>query len=310
MSGPSTGSGSVGPSTGSGRELVLSAGRAAAGDFDLVVTPESAGWGYSSLRVLTLASGGSRQIDTGGAEMFVVPLQGSVDVSLDGETLTLEGRPSVFAGPTDLAYLPIDSTVTLTSAGGGRFALAGARTTVKLPFRYGPRADVPVELRGAGQCSREVRNFGTVEAFETGAVIACEVITPGGNWSSYPAHKHDVAGEHESELEEIYYFEIADGPGDEPGFGYHRTSSSPAGEIDILTEVHDRDTVLVPFGWHGPCMAAPGFDMYYLNVMAGPAAERAWLISDHPDHAWVRATWADQAIDPRLTGDAAEKETD
>ena len=61
-----------------------------------------------------------------------------------------------------------------------------------------------------------------------------------------------------------------------------------------------KDTVLVPYGWHGPCVAAPGFDMYYLNVMAGPGAERAWKISDHPDQAWVRSTWETQDIDPRL----------
>ena len=67
-----------------------------------------------------------------------------------------------------------------------------------------------------------------------------------------------------------------------------RTSSSPGKDIEVLEEVHDRDTVLVPYGWHGPCVAAPGFDMYYLNVMAGPGAERAWKISDHPDQAWVR----------------------
>ncbi len=280
--------------------LHLLAGADTADGFDLVVTPESADWGYSSLRVLTLSPGADRVLDTGAEEMFVVPLQGSVDVALGEGQFSLDGRSDVFAGPTDIAYLPIDSTITLTSAGGGRFALAGARTGAKLPFRYGSKSDVPVELRGAGQCSRQVRNFGTVEAFETGAIIACEVITPGGNWSSYPAHKHDQQTETESELEEIYYFEIAAGPDGQPGFGFHRTSSSAAGEIDILAEVHDRDTVLVPYGWHGPCTAAPGFDMYYLNVMAGPADERAWLISDHPDQAWVRASWANQQVDPRL----------
>ncbi|MBA3529469.1 MAG: 5-deoxy-glucuronate isomerase, partial [Propionibacteriaceae bacterium] len=82
--------------------------------------------------------------------------------------------------------------------------------------------------------------------------------------------------------------------------------SSPARHIDILAEVHDRDTVLVPYGWHGPCVAAPGYDMYYLNVMAGPprsesgGLDRAWLISDHPDQGWVRQSWAQQEIDPRL----------
>jgi 5-deoxy-glucuronate isomerase len=162
-----------------------------------------------------------------------------------------------------------------------------------------------VELRGAGQSSRQVRNFGTPESLAAGSIIACEVITPGGNWSSYPAHKHDEATEHESELEEIYYFEIAAGPNGEPGLGFMRTSSSPGHDIDLCEEVHDRDTVLVPYGWHGPCVAAPGYDMYYLNVMAGPpdphGGERAWKISDHPDQTWVRGTWADQPVDPRLT---------
>ena len=282
-------------------DLFLPAGSANADGYDVVVTPESAGWGHTSLRVLNLAEGESRTVDSGPDELFVVPLQGSATVELDGEIIGLEGRADVFSGPTDLAYVPVGSRVRVESIAGGRFALAGARTDKVLPFRYGPRAEVPVELRGAGECSREVRNFGMVDTFEAGAVLACEVVTPGGNWSSYPAHKHDEHTATESELEEIYYFEIAAGPDGQPGFGYHRTSSSPAGAVDVLAEVRDRDTALVPYGWHGPCMAAPGFDMYYLNVMAGPGEERAWMISDHPDQRWVRDTWADQAVDPRLT---------
>jgi 5-deoxy-glucuronate isomerase len=233
--------------------------------------------------------------------VFVVPLEGGASVELGGRRYDLGGRVDVFAGPTDIAYLPIASQVQIASPDGGRFALAGARTDRRLPFRYGPRSEVPVELRGAGACSREVRNFGMVDTFEAGALLACEVLTPAGNWSSYPAHKHDEHTDTETELEEIYYFEIADGPGGQPGFGYHRTSSSAAGHVEVLEEVRDRDTVLVPHGWHGPCMAAPGFDMYYLNVMAGPGDERAWRISDHPDQGWVRDTWADQDVDPRLT---------
>jgi 5-deoxy-glucuronate isomerase len=207
----------------------------------------------------------------------------------------------VFAGPTDVAYLAPGSSAELYSEAGGRFALCGARTDSGAESRYLAAEAVPVELRGAGQSSRQVRNFGTPDTLPASKIIACEVITPAGNWSSYPAHKHDESSETESELEEIYYFEIAAGPDAQPGFGFMRTSSSPGHEIDLLEEVHDRDLVLVPYGWHGPCVAAPGFDMYYLNVMAGPGAERAWKISDHPDHAWVRGTWADQEPDPRLT---------
>jgi 5-deoxy-glucuronate isomerase len=283
-------------------DLVLPAGAARTADYDLEVTPESAGWAFTSLRVLSLDSGGAHDLETGPDEVLVVPLSGAVSVRLGDEQISLAGRANVFAGPTDFAYLPVGSTARLSSADGGRFALAGARTDRALPFRHGPAEDVPVEVRGAGRSTRLVRNFATVGAFETGAVIACEVVTPGGNWSSYPAHKHDEASAHESELEEIYYFEIEPGPAGQPGFGHHRTSSSPRGEIDVLVEVHDRDTALVPFGWHGPCVAAPGHDMYYLNVMAGPSDERAWLISDHPDQAWVRETWDDQLPDPRVEG--------
>jgi 5-deoxy-glucuronate isomerase len=277
------------------------AGTAARHGYDLEITPTTAGWGHSSLRTLTLAPGAGHVLATGDEEMMVVPLAGpgGVSVECDGVTSELTGRADVFAGPTDVAYLPIGSHVVLTSGAGCRLALTGARTGVALPFRTVPVADVPVELRGAGQASRQVRNFGAADVFEAGNLIAVEVITPGGNWSSYPAHKHDEASAHESVLEEIYYYEIAAGPHGEPGLGFHRTSASDAGAIDVLAEVHDRDTVLVPHGWHGPCTAAPGHDMYYLNVMAGPG-ERAWKITDHPDQAWVRATWADQPVDPRL----------
>lgn len=255
---------------------------------------------YTSLGVIALGSGEQTFVRTGGEEMILVPLAGSASVSCDDETYHLTGRESVFAGPADFCYLPIGRTVTVRSGDGIRFALCGARTDQELPFRYGAADDVPVELRGAGQASRLVRNFGTVGAFETAKLIACEVITPDGNWSSYPAHKHDHASETESELEELYYFEIAAGPDGQPGFGYMQTTASDDRPIDLLEEVRQGSIVEVPYGWHGPCVAAPGFQMYYLNAMAGPGDERAWLITDHPEHAFVRASWQAQDIDPRL----------
>ena len=283
-------------------EFYLAAGAAARDGYEVEVTPESAGWGYSSLRIVAIPAGETVQLDTAGEEVIVVPLSGSLAIETEGaEFCSLVGRENVFAGPTDVAYLAPGSSAELYSEAGGRFALCGARTDSGAESRYLAAEAVPVELRGAGQSSRQVRNFGTPDTLPASKIIACEVITPAGNWSSYPAHKHDETSDTESELEEIYYFEIAAGPDGQPGFGFMRTSSSPGHEIDLLEEVHDRDLVLVPYGWHGPCVAAPGFDMYYLNVMAGPGAERAWKISDHPDHAWVRGTWADQEPDPRLT---------
>jgi 5-deoxy-glucuronate isomerase len=279
---------------------LLRSGSAGSAPYELDVTPESASWGYSSLKIISLEPHASHRFDTGPDEVIVLPLSGSVTVEVDQAHSELEGRVSVFDGPTDVVYVGSGKSVSLRSAGGGRFALCGARTESVLPLRYLAASQVPVELRGAGQSSRQVRNFGTPGSLEAAKIIACEVITPAGNWSSYPAHKHDETSEVESELEEIYYFEIAAGPGGQPGFGFMRTSSSPGREIELLEEIHDRDTVLVPYGWHGPCVAAPGYDMYYLNVMAGPGADRVWKISDHPDQAWVRSAWQTQSIDPRL----------
>jgi 5-deoxy-glucuronate isomerase len=282
------------------RSLHLPAGTAAAGPYALEVTPESAGWGYSSLRVLELDAGGAQTIDTGPDEVLVVPLAGGVTVECDGETIEVTGRSGVFAGPTDFAYLPLGSTAHLRSRDGGRFALCGARARRRLPVRYGPAADVPVELRGAGRCSRQVNNFATAGVFEADSLIACEVITPGGNWSSYPPHKHDETSDVESELEEIYYYEVSPGPEGQPGLAYQRVYGTPERPIEVLAEIRDRDVVLIPHGWHGPSIAAPGHDLYYLNVMAGPGDERAWRIVDDPAHAWIRSTWESEDVDARL----------
>ncbi|MCZ4588506.1 5-deoxy-glucuronate isomerase [Rhodococcus opacus] len=280
-------------------------GSAATGPFDLEITPESAGWTESSLRVLTLAPGGSAELASGDDEIIVVPLAGSAAVSSEGTEFALTGRRSVFDGPSDFAYVGPDSAYTVTSATGGRFALCGARARQKFPFRYVPAADISVELRGAGNCSRQVHNFGTADRFEADSIIACEVVTPGGNWSSYPSHKHDENRDVESQLEEIYYFEIAEANSTAvdfggTGFGYHRVYGTPERPIEVLEEVRSGDVVLVPHGYHGPSIAAPGHHMYYLNVMAGPGEDRAWNICDDPAHTWLRGSWEHQTVDPRL----------
>ena len=270
--------------------------RSATPPYTVDVTPESAGWTESSLKVLELES--PLTLDTGDTEVMVLPLAGQGSVEVDGETFELSPRASVFDGPADMVYVGTGQTYTL--AGEGRFAICGARARRNLPNRRVVAHDVSVELRGAGNCSRQVHNFGTAGVFEADSLIACEVITPGGNWSSYPAHKHDEESPVESQLEEIYYFEIASGPGNSAGFGYHRVYGTPDRPIDVLEEVRSGDVVLVPHGYHGPSIAAPGFDMYYLNVMAGPGQERAWKIVFDPHQDWLRDTWEHQDVDPRL----------
>ncbi len=283
--------------------------RGEAGDdtFSLVITPENAGWGYSSMRILELAAGGSATFGTGEDEMCVLPLSGGcvvecVDADGTRERFEITGRAGVFTRVTDFAYVPRDAEVTVSSAGGGRFALPGARANRRLPARYGPAEEVQVEFRGAGQSSRQVNNFCTPTTFEADNMMAVEVLTPSSNWSSYPPHKHDEERDGESQLEEVYYFEVEPGHSPEQaGVGFQRVyTSGPGREIDVCTEVRSGDTVLVPHGWHGPSMAAPGYHLYYLNVMAGPSPDRTWLICDDPAHAWVRGTWDEQEIDPRL----------
>ena len=285
------------------------------GQWESVVDASLPGWQHTGLRVGTLEGGAQLVLAAGDIERMLVPLAGSASVSwTQGDktgTVELSGRASVFDGPTDVLYLSSMATASIT--GSGRIAIAEAPTVNVYPTVYVAREDVPVELRGAGRSSRQVHNFGTPGALAADKLIVCEVITPAENWSSYPPHKHDEnrPGQ-ESRLEEIYYFEsaVAKGlpaPSTADPFGYMRTYSSDAGDIDILAEVRTGDVGLVPFGWHGPCVAAPGYDLYYLNVMAGPDPERAWLISDDPAHGWIRQTWEGQDLDPRLPYDTSSE---
>jgi 5-deoxy-glucuronate isomerase len=290
------------------RAYHVPAGSSPAGTFELELTQAACGWTYCSLRVLSLRAGEQASFATGPEEMLVLPLSGGCTISADGTELALAGRRSVFSRISDFAYLPRDAAVTVASATGGRFALPAALASRRLPVRYGPAEAVPIELRGAGQASRQVNNFCAPATFECDKLVAVEVLTPAGNWSSYPPHKHDRAGAGTAEavLEEIYYFEI-DERERGAGLAYQRVySSAPDRQIDVLAEVRSGDTVLVPHGYHGPSMAAPGHHLYYLNVLAGPAAQRSMAFTDDPAHAWIRASWRGQLADPRLPLTSAE----
>ena len=291
------------------------AGSTARDGWSVLVTPERAGWGFTGLRIGDVGPGERITLETGDDETVVLPLAGAGHIETAGDDIQLEGRADPFSGPTDFAYLPPDTVAVVESAGARlRFAVATARTAnpdarlAGRAIRHVAAAAVPIELRGAGPSSRLVRNFAAPAALDAERLIAVEVITPGGNWSSWPPHKHDEDRPGEAVLEEIYYYEIRGGPAG-PGLAYQRVYGAPDRPLDLLVEVRDGDVVLIPHGWHGPSMAAPGYDLYYLNVMAGPGDEREWRITDDPAHAWVRGTWAGQTVDPRLTA-AATAPTD
>lgn len=294
------------------QQWLYSRGELARDGWQTVVDSTIPGWQHTGLRVAELNVGDEIALAADPVERIIIPLGGSFEVVLgNGNSVTLTGRPSVFHGPTDVLYLPTVSSSTIRAIGAGRngtarVAVAEAPTTEAHPARHVAANEVAIELRGAGSASRQVHNFGTPGNLDAAKLIVCEVITPAANWSSYPAHKHDEQRPgHESALEEIYYFEAAPTRGSvgsavADAFGMFATYPSPNNAITITGMVGTGDVALVPYGYHGPAAAAPNYDLYYLNVMAGPGAERAWLISDDPNQAWVRESWATEAIDSRL----------
>lgn len=270
------------------------AGTLAADGDPVSLDPAGAGWEYCGLRVIAAAPGSSTGIDLDGTEAAVVPLSGACMVELDdGRRFVLTGRASVFAAVPDVMYLPPATRFSLTTGSGGEFAVATAAADRPGDPIHRSAAGIGIEVRGAGPASRQVNDLLPAGVPGPQRLIVVEVLTPAGNWSSYPPHKHDEATADEAALEEIYYFRVAG----ERGFGLHRTYTAD-GAVDETVTVGDGDVYLVHRGYHGPCVAAPGYDLYYLNVMAGP--ERRWSICFDPAHRWVMDTWAGQAPDRRL----------
>ncbi len=291
--------------------FVFRDGELAQGEWETLVNDQLPGWTHTGLRVGDLSRVSSFEITADKVERLIWPLEGegiTVNYRIAGEanftSQYLAGRQSVFHGPADLIYLSIDTQIRVT--GSGRFIIAEAPARNAYPVKFIPADTVPIFIRGAGASSRQVHNFGVPEELIADRFIVVEVIVPAGNWSGSPAHKHDtyIPGV-ESNLEEIYYFQSAVARGlREPKLsdptGFFRGYKSDEREFDVTTEVRSGDVVLIPHGWHGPVMATPGYDLYFMNVMAGPDPDRSWNITDDPTQSWIRENWKDQAVDPRL----------
>jgi 5-deoxy-glucuronate isomerase len=287
------------------------AGTLAADGWDVVVDSSIPGWQHTGLRIGTLGEDRGFHIPADDVERIVFALEGrglTLEYRLAGSSefvvQDLSGRESVFHGPTDMLYLPMETE--LRVRGDGRVAIGEAPAKELKPVQFMPADQVPIFIRGAGRETRQVHNFGVPESLDASRFIVCEVIVPSGNWSGIPPHKHDTysAGK-ESNLEEIYYFETAVARGFDAGehsdpTGYLRAYASDERPIDLSEEVRSGDVGLIPYGWHGPAAATPGSDLYFFNVMAGPDPDRSWNITDDPNHAWIRKTWESQATDPRL----------
>jgi 5-deoxy-glucuronate isomerase len=225
--------------------------------------------------VLALDAGRTARRGTEDKELCLVVVDGRARVRSEHGDWELGGRADPFSGPPAAAYLPPHTELELT--GDGEVALCWAPANGGAPARVlQPGA---VEVRGRDSFERRIHNILMADE-AADSLLVTEVLTPGGHWSSYPPHKHDRdAMPDESFLEETYYHRVVPAH----GFGLQRVYTTD-GSLDESVAVRDRDTVLVPRGYH-TVSAPPGYDLYYLNVMAGPT--RAWAIANDPDHDWM-----------------------
>lgn len=274
-------------------------GTAAGGQYRVAIDAEKAGWRYSGIHVAKLAAGGRIERPESEYEWIAVPISGQYTITVEGEEHQLNGRDNVFASGTDVLYVPRDTTATISSASGGEIAFPAAKAQRKLSTQYLAAADTPIATRGSGNMTRSAREFCMAGGIASDRLLALEVITPSGNWSGYPPHKHDTTAPDphgEVALEEIYYFRVSDAP-DGPGFAYQRVFTDDHSD-DLTEEVHSGDVMTIARGWHGPSIAPPGYDLYYLNAMAGD--ERDWRSTTEPRTRWILDCWGDLPVDPRV----------
>ena len=279
--------------------LVAHPGNSPDPDVIVRVTPELAGWEHIWFEVRRLAAGSTWSWATDGNELALVPLGGRVVVESERGRWQVGGRTNVFAGLPHALYLPRTTAFTIIAETDCEYALAWTPAhTDREPVLVQPD-DVAVEIRGGDNATRQINGL-LPPGFPCDKLVLVEVYTPGGNWSSYPPHKHDVhitnddGSIREADLEEVYFYRF-----DKPdGYAFQRIytdESSPlqqAGNpIDAVVLARENDAVLIPEGYH-PVTSAPGYTAYYLNVLAGSAQSLA--NRDDPRYAWVKDSYHGQ----------------
>ncbi|WP_413988385.1 5-deoxy-glucuronate isomerase [Labrys okinawensis] len=244
------------------------------------VTPQSAGWTYVGFEVHQLAAGASLSAQTGDNEICLVLVAGKAAIKAGDQDFGVLGeRNNPFEGAPWSVYVPAKSRYEVSAETTVELAVCAAPGTGALQARAIGPEKVGQETRGKGSNTRHVRNI-LPEWEPAESLLVVEVITPSGNWSSYPPHKHDQDNlPAESFLEETYYHRF----NPPQGYGVQRVYTDDR-SLDETMAFGDRDVVLVPKGYH-PVGAAHGYDLYYLNVMAGP--KRVWKFHNDPDHEWL-----------------------
>ena len=247
------------------------------------ITPESAGWKHVGFRAIRLATGETETVDTGTRELCLVVLTGTVDITVDGKHFPNMGtRNSVFDEVSPAAiYVPPGQSVRVTCIREAEVALCSAHFDgPPLPVHWIDPAGMRRSVRGKGSNTRYVCDILPHDDPTAAHLLVVEVITPAGHSSSYPPHKHDAeTPPTETQLEETYYHRLSP----PQGFAFQRVYTDNR-DIDEACAVEDHDVVMVPRGYH-PVVAPHGYDLYYLNVMAGP--QRLWVFKNDPQHAWM-----------------------
>ena len=253
-------------------------------------TREQAGWEWMSFVVTRLLPGQGLELRSGTEEMVLVWLGGRCIANWGAGEELIGARKNVFDGLPYALYVPVDHRVTIKAETVCEIAQCRVPSRAKLEPRLVTPEDVASGLRGGENASRQIVEV-IAPSFPADKLVAFEVYTPGGNWSSYPPHKHDVHQPPvEVDLDEIYYYRMRDGR----GFALQNLYGSDRSRESLL-KVHDGDVVLVRDGYH-PVVAGPGYDTYYLNFLAGTA--RTMTVTEDPEHVWLRSTWKE--TDSRL----------
>lgn len=246
------------------------------------ITPASAGWRYVGFGLYKLRPGETAEELTGDREVILVMVEGKAAIHADGQDWGVLGdRMNVFEKtPPHCLYVPngsawkavaeTDCTIAVCTAPGK----SGHEAR-----RIGPEG-IQLTERGKGTNTRYINNIAMEAEDYADSLLVTEVFTPAGHWSSFPSHRHDEDDYPRiTYLEETYYHRL--NPAD--GFGIQRVYTDD-GQLDETMAVSDGDVVLVPRGHH-PCGAPYGFEMYYLNVMAGPL--RKWRFVAAPEVEWI-----------------------
>lgn len=254
------------------------------------ISRDRAVWQWMSFAAVRLAPGDTWRAGSDSEETAIVLLGGRCRADW-GEGRKLIGqRANVFQGLPYAIYLPAGVQAQIEAETECELALCSVPSTAKLSPRLITPDDVAVSLRGGGNASRQIVDLMRPD-FPADKLMLVEVYTPGGNWSSFPPHKHDVhAPPGEVDLDEIYYYRM-----NRPAAFAHQRLYTKDGNRDMTLTVHDGDVVLVRDGYH-PVVAGHGYDIYYLNCLAGSA--RSLANTEDADHVWARSAWKE--TDPRL----------